>query len=256
MQSDQINELALSLSKAQKNIKNPPKNKTVSVTTRTGGRYEFAYADLTSIIDAAKEPLSSNGLSYVQYVEEAGDKFHLVTQLLHSSGQWLSGTYPLLIVREKDRDGNDLPPSSQQFGSALTFMKRYALAAMLGISADSDDDANAADGNTATIKDRQRKPKEPAPSPIRGGPQANPVAQTPTAIPVPPGEDGNADWMAWGRAFMTAANSAPSKVEAGEWLAANQATLKKMSEEAPKMFPRLEAALKEVYPKLLLQEGN
>lgn len=247
MKSDQINELATALAKAQGEFKNPQKNKKVNVRTKTGGSYEFEYADFAAIVDAVREPLAKNGLSFVQIGDIEDGHSILITILLHSSGQWLSSKDALLVSPE---GGN------QNFGSAKTFMKRYALTGILGISADSDDDANAADGNEATVRDRQRKPKEPAPSPIRGGPQAAPVSSVPTAIAVPLGDSGEKDWMAWGRTFMNHAGAATSKIEAGEWLTLNQPNLLKMSQEAPKMFPRLEAALKEVYPKLLLKEGN
>lgn len=149
MQSEQINELATALAKAQGQIKNPAKNKTVTVTTKMGSKYEFAYADLSAILDAVRKPLSDNGLGYVQYVADLDGKFRLVTMLVHGSGQWISAANPLFL--------GDGSPNSQNFGSAVTFMKRYALAAMLGVAADSDDDANAADGNDAQTSDRAAK---------------------------------------------------------------------------------------------------
>src|SRR5512143_1377029 len=254
MQSEQIDKLAEALAKAQGKIENPPKNKTVSVTTRTGGRYEFSYADLTAIMDAIKKPLADNGLSYVQYVEEIDGKYRLITQLLHSSGQWISGAYPLFLEKSRDKDGNELPPSSQQFGSAQTFMKRYALSAMVGVAADSDDDANAADGHDATVKDRGRRPKEPAPTPVRAGPQAEPVIREPSIIGVPPDDNGSPDWLAWGREFMLQAKSAPTKEAAFRWLTLNQEGLIRMESDAPKMFPKLKSALAEVYPVLILKK--
>lgn len=150
MQSEQIDKLAEALAAAQGQIKNPQCNQKVTVVTRSGGQYEFGYADFAAVIDAVKKPLSDNGIGYIQYVEQIEDKFRLITQLMHSSGQWVSAINPLFLTPQKDRDGNALPPSSQDFGSAVTYMKRYALAAMTGVAADADDDANIADGNQAT----------------------------------------------------------------------------------------------------------
>src|SRR6516225_10059308 len=129
MQSENIDKLAEALAKAQGQIKNPSKNRKVTVTTRTGGRYEFEYADLTAIIEAIKKPLSENNIGYLQDVELVDGKFRLVTTLMHASGQFRSSNWPLFLD-QIDRDGNPVPPTSQSFGSALTFMKRYALAAI------------------------------------------------------------------------------------------------------------------------------
>lgn len=249
MQSEQIDKLAEALAKAQGQIQNPTKNKTVNVRTKSGGTYEFAYADLTAVIDAIKKPFSDNGLSYVQLMGQGADgNYHLITRLMHSSGQWMDSINPILISPE---GGN------QNYGSALTFMKRYALSAMAGLSADSDDDANSADGNEATVRDRGRKPKEPAPSPIqRSGPQAAPTGREPSIITVPPDDAGNPDWLAWGREFMLQAKAASTKEAAFRWLTLNQEQLVKMELEAPKMFPKLKLALAEIYPVLILKKDT
>lgn len=253
-QSESINELAAALAIAQGQISNPKKNKKVRVTTKTGRGYEFAYADMTAVIDAIKGPLSANGLSYVQaFVEDANGKFRLVTRLMHNSGQWLESVTPLFV-----EEG-----ASQAFGSASTFMKRYALSAMIGIAADDDDDANTADGNQ--INDTReygsyRKPKPPATSPMveAGVPQAAPQGLEtlkPHAIPVPVSEEhGSADWPAWGRIFIDRARAAPTQGAQDAWLTANQDSLHRMLNDAPKVFSRLEKATADIFPKVLLED--
>lgn len=141
--SEQINELAAALAKAQGAFTNPSKNRTVRVNTKSGGSYDFAYATFDAIVEAARKPLSDNGLAFTQTVESGDGRAVLVTTLLHSSGQWLASSTPLMT----EGSGN------QAFGSAMTYQKRYQLTAMLGISADEDDDGNAADGNTAVKKE-------------------------------------------------------------------------------------------------------
>lgn len=127
------------LAKAQANITNPPRNREVKVKIKTGGQYTFRYSTLDTIIEHIRKPLTDNGLWFVQRLESNGEgKYHLVTELVHASGQSIASKTPLLV----EGGGN------QQFGSALTYMRRYALCALLGIAADEDDDANAADGNT------------------------------------------------------------------------------------------------------------
>ncbi len=162
--SEQINELADALAKAQSIIENPPKNREVEVVSkRTGGRYKFKYTTLDAILDTIRVPLTSNGLWFTHTLEQdEHGKFRLVTTLLHKSGQWIASEQPLFF------EGN---PSNQEFGSALTYAKRYAVSAMFGIASDDDDDANAADGNiVSSSKDRASKPQH---RPATTAPKAN-----------------------------------------------------------------------------------
>lgn len=138
MSSQQIDKIFEALSKAQNEIKNPEKNKTVKVKTKTGGSYDFKYATLDAIIDCVRGPLTKNGMWFTQTLANGNGKYKLVTTLGHSSGQWICSETPILSTSA----------DNQAFGSALTYMKRYALSALLGVAADEDDDANYADGNT------------------------------------------------------------------------------------------------------------
>lgn len=113
------------------------------------------YADLTAIWDNIRESLKANGLAVTQVtdVDPNEDKTFLTTMLLHSSGQWLSGEYLLTPVKS----------DPQSMGSALTYARRYALSAILGIVADEDDDAEA-----ATSHKEQRKEAPKATKPKKG----------------------------------------------------------------------------------------
>lgn len=150
--SEQINELVAALAKAQAGLTSIARNRKVRVKSkRTDTTYEFEYTTFDAIIEHARQALTTNGLWFTQTLE-SGDsgKYRLVTTLMHQSGQWLSSETPLLV-----EDGGN-----QAFGSALTYMKRYALAALLGIASDDDDDANEADGNS--VQSRQdRQPRQP-----------------------------------------------------------------------------------------------
>lgn len=125
--SDDIKELAAALAKAQGAMDNASKDKT-------NPHFKSKYATLSSVWDAIREPLSTNGLSIVQLpsLDEQG-RIWLDTMLLHSSGQWLSASYSLPATK------ND----AQGFGSALTYMRRYALTGV-GVAPDDDDDGNTA----------------------------------------------------------------------------------------------------------------
>lgn len=147
MQSESIAKLVAALAKAQKIITAPTKNREVTVTPRSGGSsYKFSYTTLDALIDCVRAPLTDNGLWFVQTTEGSGAPGHFIlkTSLLHESGEWISSEIPMVD-----------PGNNQQLGSALTYQRRYALAAILGIASDSDDDANGADGNTLeAVKDK------------------------------------------------------------------------------------------------------
>lgn len=137
--SHTIGALAEAMAKAQGAMQNPPKNKTVTVKTRDRGSYEFSYATLDTIMDTIRKPLTDNGLSIIQMP----GGICVETRIMHASGEWIAARTPI-----KAREGC----SAQEYGSAVTYAKRYALASMLGIAADEDDDANGADGNEFTNK--------------------------------------------------------------------------------------------------------
>jgi hypothetical protein len=216
------------LAKAQGAIKNPQKNRKVTVTTKTGARYEFEYADLAQVIDAIKKPLADNSLCYIQpLVQDGNGKYQLHTKLMHSSGQWLESVTPLLV-----QEGG-----SQAFGGALTFMRRYSLTSLLGVAADSDDDANAAEGNAAEV--RNRKPRSPEPSVIKP-PVTSQVKDRiePHELAAPKGNE----WIPWGRQFLDTIKLGPED-DRIPWLSLNALRLKAMNDEAPKVFQRLATAL-------------
>lgn len=125
--SSNITELATALAKAQGEIKNATKSSD-------NPYFKSKYADLAEVLNVAREPLAKNGLSIMQANEGVANGYMSVTTLLlHSSGQYIkaTGTFP---VGKQDPQGA---------GSALTYARRYSLAAMLGI-AQEDDDGNAA----------------------------------------------------------------------------------------------------------------
>lgn len=113
----------------------PPveKNSTVKVTSQKGSGYSFKYAELSEVIEKAKKPLGANNLGVTQLL--VGDK--LRTYLIHESGQFIGAETDLRFT----------PADPQKLGSIITYLRRYAYVAILGISASDDDDANIATGN-------------------------------------------------------------------------------------------------------------
>lgn len=134
--SETLGELAKALAKFQGEVGSISKD-------ATNPFFRSKYATLDSIIKAVKEPLSKNGLSYTQLPDGEG----LTTVLLHSSGEFISCVYSM--------PAKDNTPQGR--GSALTYMRRYALSAVLGVAADEDDD-----GNTASEKTDKDKPFDSA----------------------------------------------------------------------------------------------
>lgn len=95
--------------------------------------FKSKYADLAGVIDAAREPLSKNGLAVIQIPKTVDGNVTLITMLSHSSGEWIQGEYPLKPVKA----------DPQGYGSAFTYARRYCYSAITGIAQD-DDDGNAA----------------------------------------------------------------------------------------------------------------
>jgi hypothetical protein len=126
------------LSKAQSKISAPKKDRDVDFTDKNGRRVKYSYADLASVIEAVKGPLSENGLAVVHQLGYQNPKqYGLTTTLLHSSGESLTTWYPLPDPATKEI-------RAQEFGSALTYARRYSLSSLVGIASEEDDDGAAA----------------------------------------------------------------------------------------------------------------
>jgi hypothetical protein len=127
MQSEHINELALALSKVQGEL-------TPAIKDSKNPFFKSTYADLSSVWNSCKDSLSKNGLAIIQTMDFKEGQNVLVTTLAHASGQWMRSCLP--ILNEKN--------NAQGFGSAITYMRRYALSAIVGVTCDEDDDGNEA----------------------------------------------------------------------------------------------------------------
>lgn len=140
--SQTITELAVALAQAQGKIEG-------AVKDSANPFFKSSYADLASVWDAIREPLSSHGLSVVQMPTADGPRVTLTTLLMHSSGQWISSA--LTITAKED--------SPQAVGSAITYARRYALQSVAGVAPEDDDGERAQGRPTQTTK------RQPAPEP-------------------------------------------------------------------------------------------
>ena len=126
-QSESIAKLATALSIVQGKLSHAKKDSANPF-------FKSKYADLESVWDACRSLLAENGLAVMQFPGEFIDgTMSLTTVLTHSSGEWIGQQMSVPISK----------PDAQGAGSCLTYMRRYALAAVVGV-VQADDDANAA----------------------------------------------------------------------------------------------------------------
>jgi len=123
MSSEKIDKLASALCKAQALLTGAPKNKR-------NPHFRSEYADLDSVLRAVRPVLNRHGIALVQLAD--GDV--LETRLIHESGQWIAARTPV-------PPGGGKNPA-QSYGASLSYIRRYAAAAICGI-AQSDDDAES-----------------------------------------------------------------------------------------------------------------
>jgi hypothetical protein len=140
----EINELAAALAKAQAAI-NPAARESENPHLRS------RYADLASVWEACRKALTDHGLSVVQMPEPLDGGVALRTTLLHTSGQSITGLLPLAFD----------PGKMQSLGSAITYARRYSLAAMVGVVSEEDDDGHQAQAP-------QRQERHAPPSDVNG----------------------------------------------------------------------------------------
>jgi ERF superfamily len=151
-QSQSIAALAAALAKAQGQMRGAKKDSDNPF-------FKSKYADLGEVWNACRDALASNGISIIQTPDgDTPETMSLVTTLAHASGEWISGKYPIKPIK--------LDP--QGIGSAITYARRYALAAMVGVASE-DDDGESASG-------RQAPPK-------KSDSQGNAVTKKPTWTP-------------------------------------------------------------------------
>lgn len=147
--SPETDKLDEALAKAQGKMRSAKKD---AVNSHFGTNY----ADLASVVDACRDALAEHGISVTQWpiLTAGGSGIHLVTRLA-LAGQWMRATFAVPVAQV----------TAQGMGSAITYARRYALSAALGIAAE-DDDGNAA---SAGYQPPQRDRQQAAPRGNQGG---------------------------------------------------------------------------------------
>lgn len=126
-----LDKLAGALAKAQGGMAGAKKDSEGQV-----GQQKVKYADLASVWDVIRKPLSENGLAIIQRPSARQSSVTVVTDMVHESGQWIRMRLTLPLDRQ----------TAQGVGSAITYARRYSISALTGVAAEDDDDGAAASG--------------------------------------------------------------------------------------------------------------
>lgn len=133
---EQTNKMAMlyaALASAQAEYSPLAKNRTVKIRTRTNGEYEFRYADLEAVFSSTRPALTKHGISFIQTIQPANGRSSLITMLAHKDGGVLTSEIEFSMPQSGD---------IKDFGAHLTYLRRYAATALLGVAADDDLDQN------------------------------------------------------------------------------------------------------------------
>ena len=136
MQSPEIGKLAEALAKAQAEMEPATKD-------ANNPFFKSQYASLASCWQACRGPLTKHGLAVIQTTEPDNGNVTVISILTHSSGQWIKGK---LSVKPPKTD-------SQALGSCLSYLRRYSLSALVGLSTQ-DDDAESTMSRQNTVKEK------------------------------------------------------------------------------------------------------
>jgi len=135
---------------AQLLIKAPIKDKLNAFFKSAENPKGAPYCSLDSIYESTRIPLASNGLT-ITHTTQNLNGWSLLTTLMHVSGESICNTVPLFIDKL----------TSQGFGSALTYARKYAVCSLLGLPTEEDDDGNLASDT------KEKKAAKPEPLPVR-----------------------------------------------------------------------------------------
>ena len=130
--SESIAELSKALAKFQEEVKQPLKDKNNPF-------FKSKYVPLENVVEAITDVAPKNGLSFVQWaLNDENGRVGVATMLMHESGEWIEFD---AVHMKADKE------TAQGAGALITYLKRYSLSAVFGITSDQDDDGNGASGN-------------------------------------------------------------------------------------------------------------
>ena len=203
-QSEKTDEIAKAMVAVQSTIQ-------PALKTEANPFFKSKYADLSGVWHACSTALAANGVAVIQGGDVVDGQPVMVTTLLHTSGQWIAGAFPLIAIKA----------DPQAMGSAITYMRRYSLAAMVGVITE-DDDGEAA---------MQRK---------AGGGSAGPKRKE-EAAGTPPADSPPPALSSWYASAISAIRAAREVSDLVQWRDANKAALQKLESKYRAQYDTLMA---------------
>ncbi|MCP1853276.1 MULTISPECIES: ERF family protein [unclassified Bradyrhizobium] len=206
--SEHIGAIAAALAKAQAELTNPEKTLTATIRSpflRDDDR-TFRYASLAAGLDIVRKTLSRHEIATIQTtrIEPTAGHIHLTTLLAHASGEWISSDLPVCAMKDIE--------APHRMGAALSYARRYALFALVGIAGEDDLDApNAVAGPSApppqSLPGAKAKPTKGVlnRAPVLGLPQSAELRErllSELAV-LPPGDD----LLVWAKASLPLKNT-------------------------------------------------
>lgn len=182
--SEHIGQLVAALAEAQKDIKNPAFDKV-------NPHFKSKYATLGAHLDVIREPFSRNSLVLTQFISSDHATITCTTRISHKSGEWME---------DSAVEGRPERCTIQQFGSICSYLRRYTIAAAVGIVGEESDD----DGEAVVAPQRmapQVSRPDPAPAPAPAPAPRRPVQQAPAqqapapAAPAPAAKQDDGEWV-------------------------------------------------------------
>ena len=157
--SETIGAIASALARAQAELTNPEKTLTAVIRSPFPREEDrtFRYASLASGLEIVRKTLSQQEIATIQTtrIDPATGNIHLTTLVAHASGEWISSDWPICPAKDTE--------APHRMGAALTYARRYALFALVGIAGE--DDLDAPDLSPAVVPPPSKKwPTEVQPS--------------------------------------------------------------------------------------------
>lgn len=159
LQSESLAQLTAALVEAQKGIEGA---RRTAANSHLGNRY----ADLAEVWEACRLPLTANGFCVTAALEMSEGDLVLRTTLRHASGEWLASLFPIAAD----------PGKPQQIGSAITYGRRYCLAALVGVCPEDDDGEAAQQGQAPRKAGRRERQQADGRGEVNGAFPAKPAS--------------------------------------------------------------------------------
>ncbi|WP_204200844.1 ERF family protein [Mammaliicoccus sciuri] len=139
--SESIVEISKAMAKFQSEVKQPFKD-------ANNPFFKSKYVPLESVVESITSIAPKHGISFVQWAsnDDTG-RVGVSTMIMHTSGEYIEFD-PVYMNADKN--------TAQGAGALISYLKRYSLSAVFGITSDQDDDGNHASGNTNKAKQQPK----------------------------------------------------------------------------------------------------